>query len=138
MRNAAEKDKKTGVEFSYTAPANELEEENKLLKETVGQLREELNRFRSPALMVAEVAEVFEEHAIIRIPNGNKFYVGVSKTVKDIASGDTVLVEQKNLTIVDKTTTNKTFDVDKYIIIEKPTIWHLMLILGVTGWPGLA
>ncbi|MFH1173897.1 MAG: AAA family ATPase [archaeon] len=72
--------------------------------------------------MVAEISEVQGENAIIRIPNGNKFFVNVSKHIKNLQAGETVLVEQKNLTVIDKTSTTKNFDVDKYIIIEKPTI----------------
>ncbi|MBU1850395.1 MAG: hypothetical protein KKH40_06715, partial [Nanoarchaeota archaeon] len=53
--------------FSYTENHNELEEENKLLKETVSQLRSEVERFRSPALLVAEVFEVINDTAIIQL-----------------------------------------------------------------------
>src|SRR5690348_14847814 len=84
---------------------NELEEENRLLRETVGQLRGEIERYRNPALLVAELAEVFQRDgkrmAIIRVPNGNKFLVDVSQDAKDLYPGSSIIVEQKNLTVID-------------------------------------
>jgi len=111
--------------YSYTSQnpqvQSKLEEENLILKETLNQLREEVERYRAPALMVAELCEMAGEYAIIRIPNGNKFYVTLSSTVKNLEPGDQVLVEQKNLTVIDKINTSKNFDVEKFVIIEKPS-----------------
>jgi ATP-dependent 26S proteasome regulatory subunit len=72
--------------YSYTATEfnSALEDENRLLKEAVGSLREEIERLKSPSLMVAEVTELLNEHALIKIPNGNKFYVTISKSVKNL------------------------------------------------------
>lgn len=113
---------KDNSSFSYTEQINSvLEDENRILREAVNSLREEIERFKSPSLMVAEVSELVKDHAIIKIPNGNKFYVSVSKNVK-IEPGDSVLVEQKNLNIVDKIYTSKNFDVERFVIIEKPKI----------------
>ncbi len=99
-----------------------LEDENKMLKETVGQLRLELDKFREPALLVAEVIELSGKNAIIKLPNGNNFFVNVSSSIKKLKSGDSILVEQKNLTVVDKIATNKKFNVEQFVIMEKPTI----------------
>lgn len=99
-----------------------LEQENKVLRETIFQLKMELDRYRSPALMLAEVLDVYEEHAIIRVPNGNKFYVNISKDVEGLEPGDTVNVEQKNLTIVEKIKQERNLDVDKFVIIDKPNV----------------
>jgi len=102
-----------------------LEDENKLLKEALGSLREEIDRLKSPSLMVAEVTELLNEHAFIKIPNGNKFYVTISKSIKNLEAGDSVLVEQKNLNIIDKVNISKNFDVERYVIMEKPKItWN--------------
>lgn len=125
--NSATKDKtkeesKDGASFSYSEQINSvLEDENKILREAVSSLREEVERFKAPSLMVAEVSELVNDHALIKIPNGNKFYVSVSKNVK-LEAGDSVLVEQKNLNIVDKIYVSKNFDVERYVIIEKPKI----------------
>lgn len=102
---------------------SDIREENKLLKETIFQLKMELDRFKSPALMVANVIDVLEDDkAVIRVPNGNKFLVSVSTDAENLVSDDTVTVEQKNLTVVDKIDIESDADVDKFVIIEKPTI----------------
>jgi len=105
--------------FSYSN-LNELEDENKLLKETVGQLRNELDRFKTPPLMLCEVREVIEKNAIIKVPNGNQFFVCISESCLDIVSGDSVLVDQKNLNIIKKYYKNKSFNVEQFVIVEKP------------------
>ncbi len=108
--------------FSY-ASSNYLEEENKLLKETVNQLKKEIDNYKRTPLMVSEISELNDDGTvIIRIANGNRFCVEISNDVKDIKPGDTVLVEQKNLTIIKKINSNKNFDVEKFVIIEKPSI----------------
>ena len=111
------------LSYSYTNTDfnSVLEDENRILKEALNSLREELDRFKAPSLMVAEVTELVNNHALIKIPNGNKFYVTISKSVKGLEPGDSVLVEQKNLNIVEKIHLSKNFDVERYLIIEKPT-----------------
>lgn len=108
--------------YSYAADVSQLEEENRILKETLDSMKLELARMKKPPLMVCEVKDVMGEQAVIRIPNGNSFYVNVSKELKDIQPGDTVLTEQKNLTILSKIPATKTFDVDKFVIIDKPQV----------------
>ena len=113
------------VLYDYTSDSITLEYENRLLKETVNQLREELERFRSPPLMVCDVHDLTNDKAIIRIPNGNKFFVNISTNCKDVRPGDTVLVDQKNLNVIEKINQNKNYNVEKFVIIEKPnTKWE--------------
>jgi len=128
MGNNSEPKEKEGENLTYSYTNTEfgtaLEDENKLLREAVNSLREEIDRLKAPSLMVAEVSELVGEHALIKIPNGNKFYVTVSKSVKDLEAGDSVLVEQKNLNVVEKISVSKNFDVERYLIMEKPkTAW---------------
>ncbi len=106
----------------YEDNMNNLEQENKVLRETIFQLKMEVDRYRSPALMLADVVEVFEKTAIIRVPNGNRFLVNKSSEVGEIKTGDLVTVEQKNLTIVDKIESEKSLEADKFMIIDKPKI----------------
>jgi proteasome regulatory subunit len=106
--------------YSYSTSSNELEEENRILRETLSQLREEVERFRSPALMMAEVVDVLDKGVLISLPNGNKFLVRASHEIKNLVSGETVLVEQRNLNIIDKVISSKNFNVDKFVIVEKP------------------
>ncbi len=108
--------------YSYSANGTDLESENRLLRETVIQLKTELNRLRTPPLMVAEVIEVDKDSSIIQIPNGNRFYVNIHKQIKKLKSGETVLVEQKNLNIIKKINTNKKFNVEQFVIMEKPNV----------------
>ena len=112
--------------YSTSAGSDELEEENKLLKDSVEQLRGELEKYRSPALLVAEIGDIYwkgdERHAVIKVPNGNQFYVEISEIAGDLIPGDTVLVEQKNLTVVEKVGSTKKFAVEQFVILEKPTV----------------
>ncbi|MGV8141858.1 MAG: AAA family ATPase [Candidatus Woesearchaeota archaeon] len=120
-------DNGNNMKYSYTTSQfnSAIEEENKILKEAMNSLREEVDRLRAPSLMVAEVTDVLENNrALLKIPNGNKFYVTISSSVKKLEPGDSVLVEQKNLNIVDKVNVSKNFDVERFVIIEKPkTEW---------------
>jgi proteasome regulatory subunit len=122
------KDTSSNMKYSYTSAQfnSVLEDENKILKEAISSLREEIERLRAPSLMVAEVSDIVANNrALIKIPNGNKFYVTISSSVKNLEPGDSVLVEQKNLNVIDKITVSKNFDVERFVIIEKPkTTWN--------------
>lgn len=115
------KDPLESVMFSYTINTSRLESENKLLRETVSQLQTEIEKIKLPALMVCDIADMIEDKAIIKTPNGNKFYVNIMSDCKNIKIGDTVLVEQKNLTVIRKINSNRRFNVEKFVIMEKPT-----------------
>jgi len=112
------------IMYSYTAENDQLEVENKLLRETVGQLQNELMRFQQPALMICDVVDVMDErkHAIIKVPNGNQFFVNIASSCGAVAAGDSVLCEQKNLTVIKKQFISRNFDVEKYVIIDKPNV----------------
>src|SRR3989338_2571427 len=72
--------------------------------------------------MVCEVKELFEKTAIIKIPNGNQFLVNISNECDKLKAGDLILVEQKNLTIIRKVPITIRFNIEKFVIVEKPTI----------------
>ncbi|MBI2128666.1 AAA family ATPase [Candidatus Woesearchaeota archaeon] len=108
--------------YGYTTNTNALEDENKLLKETVSKFKEELETFKKIPFLVAEVKDMVEKNAIIRLQNGNEFFVNISRECGEIFPGDSVLMEQKNLTILKKVPVSKVFNVEKFVIIEKPTI----------------
>ena len=108
------------VMFTYSSNINELEDENRILKETVNHLRNEMDRFRTPPLMLCEVREVISNNAIIRVPNGNQFFVCVSESCGNVRPGDSVLVDQKNLNVIKKFSRSKGFNVEKFVILEKP------------------
>ncbi len=109
--------------YSYTTDINHLEEENRLLRQTIEQLKQELSKFHKTPLLVAEIKELMDKNkALLHLNNGNEFLVSISSDCKDIKAGDTVLVEQKNLTIVKKIATQKKFNVEQFVIMEKPKI----------------
>ncbi|MBI2660449.1 proteasome-activating nucleotidase [Candidatus Woesearchaeota archaeon] len=110
------------IMYSYSTSTNPYEEENRILKETINRLKEEIERFKSMPLMVCEVREIFGNNVLIRIPNGNQFLVNVSSDCGKLRSGDLILVEQKNLTIIKKVPITRRFNVEKFVIVEKPVI----------------
>lgn len=113
------------AQFSYTIDSNDMGEENRLLRESVSQLKSELDRFRAPALLVGEVITVLEKNCVVRLPNGNSFYVNISGQMKDVKTGESVLLEQKNLTVVDRIKSSKKFNVHQFIILEHPHLdWN--------------
>ncbi|MFW5866024.1 MAG: AAA family ATPase [Nanoarchaeota archaeon] len=112
-----------GGSVAFENSSRDVEQENRLLRETISQLKHELDRYRSPALLVAELVEIVDdEHAMIVMPNGNKFFVDISQPFGSLRPGDSVLVEQKNLTIVDKVQSSRKFNVEQFVIIEKPDV----------------
>jgi proteasome regulatory subunit len=108
--------------YGYSTDTNQYEEENKILKETISQLKHELDRYRQVPFMVCEFIDNVGDDAIIKAPNSNQFVVAISQNCEKLTPGDTVLCEQKNLTIIKKIPRTKNFNVEKFIIIEKPTI----------------
>jgi proteasome regulatory subunit len=123
--------KRTESRPDFSSNFVELEEENRLLKETVTQLRNEIDRYRSPALLVAELAETVQKDnrkmAIIRVPNGNKFLVDVSNDAKGLSPGASIIVEQKNLTVIDSIKEGTKYNIEQFVIIDKPTIsWEMI------------
>lgn len=99
-----------------------IEWENRILRETITHLQNEINKYRQPALMVCDVVDVVKNKAIIKTPNGNRFFVNVSSDCKKINAGDTILAEQKNLTVIKKIAVTKQFNVENFVIVEKPEI----------------
>jgi len=110
---------------SYTTSAHQLEGENRILRDTVSQLKNELGKFKEPALMVCDVVDLIKEKAIVKTPNGNRFCVNISAECDEIRPGDSVLTEQKNLTIVGTIPRSNKFSVEQFVIMQSPKIkWH--------------
>ncbi len=117
-----EEDKLNKVMYGYTSHISQIQEEGNVLRETINNLRTELERYRRVPLMLCEVRSVSGLQALIKIPNGNQFLVEVSSNCEKLKSGDFVLVEQKNLTIIRRVTGPKRHSVEKFVIVEKPDI----------------
>lgn len=120
-----ESNKDIGNEASEEASEErikKLEEENRYLKVTIRHLRGELERMRSPPLMVCEVSEIVgQDKAIISVPNGSRFVVRVASNL-NVKAGDYVLTDQKNLNIVGKINTNFEFEANRFVILDKPDV----------------
>ena len=107
--------------YSYNFNSSNADEENKVLRETVSHMKDQLAKLMEKPLMIAEVKDVIGDTILIKIPNGNQF--SVNKVCKEkLVPGDMILVEQRNLTVLEKIKTTKDFNVEKFVIIEKPTL----------------
>jgi len=98
-----------------------VEEESVMLRELFNNANNELNNLKKPSLLVADIVSLIDNNkSIIKLPNGNKFCCYVAKEIKDLSAGDSVLVDQKTLNVVEKIEMSNNLDVEKYVIIEKP------------------
>ncbi|PIN73935.1 proteasome-activating nucleotidase [Candidatus Woesearchaeota archaeon CG10_big_fil_rev_8_21_14_0_10_45_16] len=97
-----------------------LEEETVLLRELFNKANGELSNIKKPALLVADLISVVEDKAVIKLPNGNKFYSFISPDISGLQSGDSVLVDQKGLNVVQRINVNAQTEVEKFVIIQKP------------------
>ena len=116
-----EKNVLDSVIYSYSDNNEQISEENKILKETIQKLKEELDRFKLPPLMVCEVLSVSGKECIVRLPNGNQFYVNVAQDCEAFRAGDMVLADQKNLMVIRKIPMLGKFNIESFVIVEKPT-----------------
>ncbi len=98
-----------------------IEEETVMLREMFNNVSNELGKLKKPALLVADVTAVAGDKAVIRLTNGNKFYCYIHKDIKGLKAGESVLLDQKSLNIVEKIGINDCFDVEKFVIVNKPT-----------------
>ena len=55
----------------YTTDIQSLEDENRLLKETVNNLKRELDKFHQVPLLVAEIKDIIDGNILLRLNNGN-------------------------------------------------------------------
>ncbi len=97
--------------------------ENELLKATIVSLKAELQKFNKPPLLVCDVIKVVGDHAVVRLNNGHHFLVSIVKElIGKVQPMHRVLAEQHTFTIVEIMDTNKTFAVESFINIEKPSV----------------
>ncbi len=116
--------KKESKDFYNPNPNATVQDENQLLKNSLNYLKAELNKFKELPLLVSEVKKIVNGKVIIKVPNGSHFLVNIAGDIK-VNTGDTVLVEQRSLTVVQKLEDSKSFDVEDFVIIEKPNIsWN--------------
>ncbi|MCK4669697.1 MAG: AAA family ATPase [Nanoarchaeota archaeon] len=108
--------------YGYTTNISSLEEENRILRNTIEHLKNEMAKFHTPPFLICEVRDLIDDKAILSLKNGNEFFVNISSNVNKLKPGDFVLAHQKNLVIVDKVHSMKKFNVEKFVIIDKPIV----------------
>ncbi len=118
----SDEEKINKIMYGYSSYINQMQEEGNMLRETVNQLRSELERYRRTPLMLCEVREIHNRQAIIKVPNGNQFLVEISSECETVKPGDAVFVDQKNLVIIRKARSVKRHNVEKFVILEKPQV----------------
>lgn len=100
-----------------------LEIENNALRTTLSHFKSELDRLKSPPLIVCDVLSVMGEKAIIRLTNNNRFFVNIIKEMQGkVKIGDRVLAEQKFLNIVDRIGSAKKYNVELFLSVRKPSV----------------
>src|SRR3989338_1797697 len=113
--------KKESKDFYKPDQSSDVQDENQLLKNSLNYLKAELNKFKEMPLLVSEVKKVIGNKVIIKVPNGSHFLVNVAGNL-EVCTGDLVLVEQRSLTVVQKLENSNSFDVEDFVIIDKPNV----------------
>jgi len=114
------------IMYGYTSEVNVMEEENRILRETVTNLKNELNKFQTLPYLICEIKDIIRGKAVLSLKNGNEFLVEISTNIKkeSLRPGDFVTVHQKNLVVMDKIDISARFNVEQFVIIDKPeTLW---------------
>ncbi len=115
------------IMFSYTSETNVLEEENRVLRESITNLKNELVKFQTPPHLICEVKDVVGDKAVLSLKNGNEFLVEIASNVKDLRPGEIVVAHQKNLVALDKINISARFNVEQFVIIDKPNVsWDIV------------
>lgn len=119
----AENNKESDVfSYQYTTAISSLEQDNRVLKESVIQLEREMEKFKKAPLLVCEVRSIINGNAVIRLQNGNQFLVEISQSCGSLSPGEMVIADQRTLVIVGKLSLTNEFDVEKFVVMEKPLI----------------
>lgn len=108
----------------------DLERENHILKMTLSELKAELmqlkmdmEKTKKPPLLVCEVTNLKDDKAVVKMANGTLFLVDIHDSVKGkLSVKDTVLAEQKSLTVVDRLESSRTLSPEMFLLSKKPTI----------------
>ena len=100
---------------------NRLEDETSILRALFNKTHGELENIKRPALLVAEIMQLFDDKAVIKLTNGNQFYSYITEGV-DVKAGDHVLVDQKSLNVVERIETFSKRDVERFVIMQKPDV----------------
>ncbi len=101
----------------------DISAENELLKRSIVHLKKELEKYKNPPLLVCEIKKLFDDKAIVKLPNGHTFYVNIASNLQgQLKLKDRVMAEQKSLTIVEKLDELRDYHAEDFVIVEKPKI----------------
>ncbi len=121
-KDATKKEDFEDIKDFYIA---QLEQEIEILKNSLANLRRELNKLQELPLIVSEVKAIYEDKAVIKLYNGNVFYVSIKPKLKGkLREGDLVLVNDKYLSIVDKLPEkiDAEHNVKAFFVEDKPNV----------------
>ena len=100
-----------------------LAEENRLLKRNLFEAQNEIEKYKIMPHLIAKVVDVIDHDKAIIMLNTGKFFVNISDEMTGkIKRDDEVFIEQKSLTVIGKRGKAKHFDVERFIIFEKPNV----------------
>ena len=102
-----------GFNYKYSVENNDLEEENKNLKETISHMKENLDMYNQPPLVYCEVIEILKKEHKAKV-KGINIIKKHEKTTKEKKGGiisKENFIHMSNLKNLDKT--NKTIDKSK-------------------------
>ena len=110
--------------MSSEAELEKLRHENVMLKAKIYELERVIKKFTTPPSLVATVVELHgDENVVIRLSNGNEVYTNIHPDyIGKIQPGDRIIVDQNSLTIMGTLGTAKQFDVDRFVVVERPTV----------------
>ncbi len=96
----------------------------RLLENRVHELEAAIQRFLAPPNLVATISERHPNGMVVaRLSNGQEVFTTVRQGLEEkVLPGDRVRVDQKNFTIIDVLGGTRDFDVERFVVMEKPVI----------------
>ncbi|MDP7492394.1 MAG: AAA family ATPase [Candidatus Undinarchaeales archaeon] len=96
----------------------------RLLENRVHELEAAIQRFLAPPNLVATISERHPNGMVVaRLSNGQEVFTTVRQGLEEkVLPGDRVRVDQKNFTIIDVLGGTRDFDVERFVVMEKPEI----------------
>ena len=118
-KNQSGKNKNIDHLYSLTIENQRLLEENLSYKKAITFYKNEVDKFKTMPYLVTEILDIVEDNkAIVKLPNQSVFLVEISNELNNIKKGDTVLCEQKSLTILEKLEISKNYKVEDFVIVN--------------------
>ncbi|MFH1455869.1 MAG: AAA family ATPase [archaeon] len=102
---------------------SDMATENEFLKRSLINLKTEIEKYKTPPLIVCDVKKLIGDKAVIQMHNGHTFMVNIASDLQGcLKIKDRVLAEQKSLTIMEKLDELRDYHAEDFVIIEKPSL----------------